>query len=165
MNQLAGTNVVVHHGLGSVALGAGHFVLHFLEMVIAMMVGMGVFLPVKGAFVSQGYTALLDRASPDYWAWMGAFMVIPMVLWMRFRGCGWRLGVEMAIGMLLPAVAVLLLCDVAHVTWLTPGAAHPAMLIGMLAAMIYRHEHYSSYSLKRWRACDLTYQTRNLKPV
>lgn len=40
--------------------------LHFLEMVIAMAVGMAIFAPVKTALVDQGYTTLLDRTSLDY---------------------------------------------------------------------------------------------------
>ena len=84
--------------LKGVASALGKFLLHFLEMAIAMGVGMAIFAPVKGALVSHGYTALLDTSSLHFLVWMNLFMVVPMVLWMRVRGCGWRHGAEMGIG-------------------------------------------------------------------
>ena len=58
------------------------FARHLLEMVLAMMVGMGVFglaLVVLGE--PPGYANLLVR-----YGLMGAFMAAPMVAWMRHRG-------------------------------------------------------------------------------
>src|SRR5436309_3358127 len=61
--------------LKNIPSAVGKFVLHFLEMVIAMGVGMAIFAPVKGAMVSQGYTALLDTSSLHFLVWMNLFMV------------------------------------------------------------------------------------------
>ena len=86
------------HGVGQsswtlmqTAAGAGRFVLHFAEMWIAMTVGMAIFVPVRLALAGQGYAALVDNASIEYEAWMGIFMTVPMVAWMRLRGHGWRM--------------------------------------------------------------------------
>jgi hypothetical protein len=59
------------------AAGAGYFVFHFAEMLVAMMLGMMFFVPFRLALTAQGYTALLDASSVDFQAWMGAFMAIP----------------------------------------------------------------------------------------
>jgi len=55
-------------------------------MVAAMMLGMMVFVPTRLSLTGQGYTALLDGSSIEFQAWMAAFMVAPMVVWMRVRG-------------------------------------------------------------------------------
>jgi hypothetical protein len=129
----------------------GRFLLHFAEMWIAMTLGMMILVPVKGIVVPMGYSALLDTTSIDYQAWMGVFMVVPMVAWMRVRGHGWRMGIEMAGAMLVPIAAVLALCALGvpdALPWLTTKATGPAMAIGMVAIMVYRHEHYThGYSL------------------
>ena len=102
-----------------------YFVFHFAEMLVAMMLGMMVFVPFRLALTAQGYTALLDASSVDFQAWMGAFMVVPMVVWMRVRGCGWRDGAEMGAAMLLPVAAIL---------GLWPGSVgHAAMALELRA--------------------------------
>jgi hypothetical protein len=82
---------------------------------------------------------------------MNLFMIVPMVLWMRLRGCTWREGAEMAAAMVVPPACVLLLCTVGLtdvVPWFTTGLTGPAMFGGMLAIMLYRREMYTSgYSL------------------
>ncbi len=133
----------------------GRFLLHFAEMWIAMMLGMAILVPVKLVLVAMGYTALLDTTSIDYQAWMGIFMAVPMVAWMRVRGHGWRMGTEMAGAMLVPIAAVLALCALGvpdTFPWLTTRATGPAMAIGMVAIMVYRREHYThGYSFGPWR--------------
>src|SRR5689334_1763604 len=114
----------------SLAAAAGRFALHFLEMAIAMGVGMAIFGPVKGALADQGYTALLDKTSLDYQFWMNVFMIVPMVLWMRARGHRWRHGVEMGGAMLIPTACIILLCragltDV--LPWFTTSLSGAAM--------------------------------------
>jgi hypothetical protein len=137
----------------TVMAASGRFLLHFLEMVIAMGVGMAVFGPVKNALVDQGYTALLDRTSIDYQFWMDLFMVLPMVLWMRARGHTWRHGIEMGGAMIIPTACVLLLCR-AGVTevlpWFTTSLTGIAMFAGMLAYMLYRRDMYISGYSFRW---------------
>jgi hypothetical protein len=142
------------------AAGTGRFLLHFLEMVIAMGVGMAIFGPVKTALVDQGYTALLDRTSFDYQLWMDLSMVVPMVLWMRARGHMWRHGIEMGGAMIIPTACVLLLCR-AGVTdvlpWFTTSLTGIAMFGGMLVYMLYRREMYSSGYSFGWHRARLAH--------
>ena len=77
---------------------------------------------------------------------MAAFMVAPMVTWMRVRGCSWRNGAEMSAAMLLPIAAVIVLRGLGRLDtlpWLS-DSEHTAMLVGMLVFMLYRREHYTS---------------------
>ena len=133
------------------AAAVGKFLLHFLEMAIAMGIGMAIFVPVKAALVGQGYIGLLERSSLDYQVWMNLFMVVPMVLWMRVRGHGWRHGAEMGAAMIVPTACVLALCSLGVTNvlpWFTTNLSGPAMFLGMLGIMVYRREMYASaYSL------------------
>jgi len=123
-------------------LGAGwRFARHLLEMVVAMMVGMGVFgLAVAALGEPPGYANLLVR----YGA-MGVFMAAPMVAWMRFRGHPWRDGGEMTAAMLVPMLAPVALVEA--VPGLSEGSlmvvSHVAMIAGMVALMAYRFERYT----------------------
>lgn len=139
--------------IGDAAGRAVRFVLHFAEMSIAMLLGMAVFGPVSLGLAAQGYTSMFDTMSIDTMAGMVVFMVAPVVLWMRARGWGWRDGAEMAIAMLVPWASVLALGYLAlpkALSWLfTSGCT--AMLLGMLAIMLYRRDRYTSgYSFFRW---------------
>jgi hypothetical protein len=117
------------------------FVLHYLEMVAAMVVGM---LVLGGAS-----SALLDL--PDGTAVMltdmAIAMTVPMVAWMRFRGHGWRPCNEMAASMLIPAAAMLGLLWAGLVT--DEGTLmmleHAVMLPAMLVAMLLRRDEYSGH--------------------
>src|SRR5438093_8251888 len=77
------------------ALSVGRFVLHFGEMVLAMYVGMLIYMPLEG-FIPVSLQGI----------GMALFMAWPMVVWMRIRGHGWRHGFEMALAMLVPWAAV-----------------------------------------------------------
>jgi hypothetical protein len=115
-----------------------HFMRHFVEMILVMMVGMAVLGGAAGAVydVSDRPALLLVV--------MALAMTIPMVAWMRFRGHGWRLCNEMAAAMLIPAVAALALLGSGQVTDSTAlGLEHAAMLPSMLAAMLLRSDEYS----------------------
>jgi uncharacterized membrane protein len=149
------TSVCVHQRSrrSAAVAGAGYFAFHLAEMSLAMMLGMAVFVPFRLILTAQGYAALLDASSIDFQAWMGAFMVVPMVMWMRVRGCSWRDGPEMSAAMLLPVAAILGLPGLGlsdALPWLA-NCEHTAMLVGMLAFMLYRRERYTGgYSLFRW---------------
>jgi hypothetical protein len=84
---------------------------------------------------------------------MAAFMVAPMVAWMRVRGSGWRDGAQMSAAMLVPVSAVLVLRGMSFsdaLPWLS-NSEHIAMLVGMLVFMRFRRERYTSgYSLFGW---------------
>jgi uncharacterized membrane protein len=152
---VAGANVAQPTRLSAATPGVGYFALHFAEMGVAMMLGMGLFMPVRLALTTLGYTALLDGSSIDFQAWMGAFMVAPMVMWMRVRGCGWRDGTEMGAAMLLPVAVVrvaIALGASAALPWLS-NSEHTAMFVGMLVLMLYRRDRYTiGYSFMRMNA-------------
>ena len=118
------------------------FARHLLEMVVAMMIGMGVFgLAVVGE--PPGYANLFVQ-----YALMGAFMAAPMVGWMRYRGHSWRDGGEMTAAMLVPMLAPVALVELGvAVPGLSEGSlmviSHVAMIGGMVALMVYRFERYA----------------------
>ena len=120
------------------------FTRHLLEMVVAMMAGMGVFglaLAVLGE--PPGYANLLVR-----YGVMGAFMAAPMVAWMRYRGHSWSDGGEMTAAMLVPMLAPVALVELGvAVPGLSEGTlmmlSHVAMIAGMVALMVYRFERYA----------------------
>lgn len=130
------------------ATGTGAFVRHYVEMVLAMAVGM----PIFGVlFVSPldpfGYRATL-QANPYVREFvMLVAMSIPMVGFMAYRRHTWPRTIEMVAGMALPALAVIGLTASSLVPILTVGTltvfSHLAMLLGMLAAMLYRRSEYS----------------------
>jgi len=111
------------------------FVLRFVEMSIAMFVGMMLFMAIPGVMQLPKALHLLGMA-------LG--MTLPMIGWMRLRGHGWRHGIEMSLGMLLPWAAVLALVALGAATavpWLEQ-AEGPAMFLGMLGVMLLRPGHY-----------------------
>jgi len=120
------------------------FARHLLEMVLAMMLGMGVFglaLAVMGE--PPGYANLLVR-----YGLMGAFMAAPMVAWMRYRGHSLRDGGEMTSAMVVPMLAPVALVELGvAVPGLSEGSlmvlSHVAMIGGMVALMIYRFDRYA----------------------
>jgi hypothetical protein len=120
----------------------GRLALHFGEMTLAMLAGMGVFHLAMG----EHGAATSATASAVHEAGMMVFMTVPMVAWMRLRGHGWRHGYEMAAGMLVPVAAIWVLLGLGlgeSVSWLRV-ADHPAMLLGMLGTMLLRREQYTA---------------------
>ena len=122
--------------LKATGLTAGRFVLHFVEMCIAMFVGMAIFMVIP---------RVMELPKPVHLLGMAVSMTVPMVGWMRICGHGWRHGIEMSIGMLLPWAVVLGLVALGAANvlpWLAQ-AADPAMFIGMLGVMLLRPGHYT----------------------
>jgi hypothetical protein len=119
------------------------FARHLFEMVLAMMVGMGVFgLALWALGEPPGYANLLVR-----YGLMGAFMAAPMVAWMRRRRHSWRDGGEMTAAMLVPMLAMVLPVQLGvAVPGLSEGSlmmlSHVAMIAGMGALMVYRWDRY-----------------------
>ena len=116
---------------------AGAFVRHYLEMVVAMAAGMMVYGLAFGR--GMAFTGYGDEAM------MAAFMTVPMVAWMRYRGHSWRQCAEMAVAMLVPMAAVVLaLAGRPGVSDRALGmGSHAAMLLGMLVLMIVRRSEYA----------------------
>lgn len=124
----------------------GRFLLHLLEMLLAMGAGMGLFHLLAGLIPPASPLAVVNERGTDlHVIVMNVFMVVPMVAWMIIRGHGWRHSIEMAVAMLAPIAFVTVLCRLGletYLPWLT-GASAPAMYLGMLAAMLYRRSHYT----------------------
>ena len=122
--------------------GVARFALHFAEMWIAMVAGMAAFHLAVGA---HDHGAAKDATWLAYELGMMVFMTLPMLAWMQVRGHSPRHGLEMAAGMLAPVVAIDLLLGLGAATvlpWLQQ-ADGPAMLLGMLAIMLLRVDHYA----------------------
>ena len=131
------------------AVSAGRFARHYLEMVLAMAVGMvayGVLL--RSPLDPTGYGAVLSAHPYVSECLMLVAMSIPMAAFMQYRNHGWRRTTEMLVGMVLPAVAVICLVAIAAVPAFTDSTlslwSHAAMLIGMLVAMLYRRGEYAA---------------------
>jgi hypothetical protein len=124
------------------------FVRHYIEMVVAMFLGMGV-LGVPAGWALGAVGSSWSELTPSLMLLGMAFtMTVPMVGWMRFRGHGWRASAEMAASMLLPtfaAIAALLAGVVENVDALLV-AEHIAMLVAMLVAMLLRLDEYTHHA-------------------
>jgi hypothetical protein len=163
--QAAGGNVHWRWTLPSES-GMGRFLLHFAEMCIAMEAGMLVFhaLPignplrawVDSSIAPQSYTVVSNIDLDVHLLGMWIFMTVPMVVWMRIRGHGWRHGANMAGAMLAPTVVCIGLCWLgldAILPWL-PASTMPAMLLAMLALMLQNRQHYTYAPLPAEHAPD-----------
>ena len=122
-------------------MSARKFAVHFLEMVVAMAVGMVVLHPVwtlvlDAAVLSNAYSGALIMATN---------MTAGMSAWMRFRGHGWRPIAEMGAAMYLPflvlfvPLALDLIDDGALMLW-----GHLLMLPAMAAVMLLRPHEYAA---------------------
>jgi hypothetical protein len=120
------------------------FVAHFVEMLVAMFVGMAAF----GLALGAGLGALgLDYSSAEHPSVgsveMAFTMSAGMALWMRIRRHAWRGILEMSAAMFAPLAFVLPLLSFDAIG---PDAAmmimHVAMLPLMLVVMLLRRDHY-----------------------
>jgi len=127
---------------------ASHFARHYVEMLVAMFLGMAVlgtpvFLALGAAGVSSA--ELHSDAPALMLLGMGITMTVPMVAWMRHRGHGWQASNEMAASMLIPTAGVIALLGAGLVDDVGTLLAieHVVMLPSMLVAMLLRREEYS----------------------
>lgn len=112
---------------------------HFLEMNIAMWVGMGL-----GAVIFGILFAVIGTSRDEMRLHHPAFMVLlmgfemtaAMVAWMRYRGHGWRGCAEMAAAMVVPTIP-LIACLQTHVLSIaaTNGLYMASMPVAMLGLM------------------------------
>jgi hypothetical protein len=124
--------------------GRWHFIRHYLEMVAAMFVGMFVFgAIVRGVLGLTDIDYTLDRYPEVMTLEMAATMALGMALWMRFRGHGWAVTLEMCLAMFVPAIVLFPLLWLGA---LTAGGLmmweHVLMLALMLLVMLRRRAEY-----------------------
>ena len=125
-----------------------HFIRHYVEMVVAMFLGMVVLgFPAGWAIGAMGidWNALTDDEPALMFLGMATTMTVPMVAWMMYRGHGRRANSEMAAAMFVPTFAVIGLLWAELLTDL--GALmvieHVAMLLAMVGAMLLRPAEYT----------------------
>jgi hypothetical protein len=125
-----------------------HFVRHYVEMLVAMFLGMVVLgMPALMSLSAAGVSSaeLRSDAPALLLLGMGVTMTVPMVAWMRHRGHGWRTSTEMAASMLIPSAGVIALLgaqlveDIGSLLMIE----HVVMLPSMLVAMLLRRDEYS----------------------
>src|SRR4051812_22048738 len=124
------------------------FARHYLEMVVAMVLGMVVLgVPAAALLGLFGVSPseLHDDAPALALLGMAVTMTVPMVGWMRYRGHGWRASNEMAASMFIPTFAVIGLLAAGTVSdfGAAMGLEHLAMLPAMLVAMLLRIDEYA----------------------
>ena len=123
--------------------GWAPFIRHYIEMVLAMAIGMVALMPLEmWAVQAAGAPHLLDHAGLMTLV-MATDMAIAMGAWMAYRRHGWRDITEMSAAMYLPFV-MFFPATLAGV--MTGGAmtiaGHALMLVAMLAVMLWRRDHY-----------------------
>ena len=121
--------------------GTKRFLFHYLEMVAAMVIGM----MALGA-VSDALLDLPDEPAVNV-VEMAIAMTLPMVAWMRYRGHGRRLCIEMTAAMVVPAAAALALLGTKLVEneMVLLTIEHTAMFVGMFLAMLIRRDEYTGH--------------------
>jgi flagellar biosynthetic protein FliP len=123
----------------SVGRAVWHFVRHYLEMVVAMFIGMF----ALGGLAGLVWPAMTTRADVGVMV-MATNMSIGMAAWMRFRGHSWRGIAEMSASMYLPFAVLLvpywagMAGEGVLMTW-----GHLLMLPAMALAMLLRAADYA----------------------
>lgn len=114
---------------------------HFVEMIIAMLVGMFALGPLWSIAV-PGLSAYPDLEALV----MATNMSIGMALWMRIRRHSWARIAEMSTAMYAPYLVMLV------PYWLAAVSGHAVMMAGhvlmipaMLAVMLWRRNDYSHH--------------------
>jgi hypothetical protein len=123
------------------------FIRHYVEMIIAMFLGMIVLgVPAEAALRALGTsTAELEVDAPAVVLLiMAVNMTIPMVAWMRRMGHGWQPCNEMAASMFLPTFLVIGMMAAGAADYVSAMMLeHVLMLPAMLIVMLLRREEYS----------------------
>jgi hypothetical protein len=120
------------------------FTLHYVEMIIAMFVGMFALGALESAV---GLSVSHDRSPELAYLIMAVNMSVGMAAWMRFRGHRWLPTLEMCAAMFIPIVPLypLLWLGVIDAGGLMLFA-HIAMFPLMLAAMLWRVDEYAGHT-------------------
>ena len=118
---------------------AASFTFHLAEMWFAMLLGMAVLTVAAIVLAAQSIPILSEPTSIGFQVWMGLFMVAPMAVWVRYRGCDWRACGEMSLAMLLSTGLVVAFGALSRreaERWVSSNQ-HMLMLLGMLVVILY----------------------------
>lgn len=150
MDQINITSVQTHgRQVLNYALKVGFFIWHYFEMMLAMGVGAYLFeLLVREMPASTSYALGLWPGTFLYISGISLSMMLVMIAWMIVRGHGWRHSVEMAIAMLVPVALVAVISIQRGNTALFDDSYCSAMCVGMLAAMLFRWDHFTRWSFR-----------------
>lgn len=119
----------------------GRFALHYLEMIIAMFVGMFALAPLWSL---AGVDLSYDRDPELAYLLMAFNMSVGMAVLMRFRGHVWPSTLEMCAAMFLPAIPLFPLLWLGAIDGTgVMAVGHVAMFPLMLAAMFHRVDEYA----------------------
>lgn len=119
---------------------------HFLELQVPMGLGalicylLGLLIPASSSLAKVYHPGTYLFAMGDV-----LYLALPVVVWMVFRGHGWRHSLEMVLAMSLPVAAIMVLGQwIAndYLTWLII-AGYPVMSLGMLIYMLYRRDYFT----------------------
>jgi hypothetical protein len=128
-----------------------NFIRHYVEMLIAMVLGMVVLGGAAAALlavIGTDVDAWRDDAPELLLLGMALTMSVPMVAWMRHRGHGWAPAWEMTASMFIPSFAAIALLWAGTIedTHALLMIQHVAMLPAMLAAMLLRVGEYTGHA-------------------
>ncbi len=124
-----------------------HFLRHYAEMVVVMLLGMAVLGMPLGAALDAIVAGATEEPAVMLLG-MGLTMTVPMVAWMRLKhGHGWRASNEMAASMIVPT----LLAIAAHAAGVASLdtillAEHVVMLAAMYGVMLLRPSEYAGHA-------------------
>jgi hypothetical protein len=115
---------------------------HYVEMVIAMFVGM---IVLGGLRTVLGLSVPFEEQPGPAYTLMAIDMSIGMAAWMRYRGHGWAETLEMCAAMFVPlAMLPLVWADaLGAMTFMT--LAHVVMLVAMLAVLLRRRAEHAHH--------------------
>jgi len=125
---------------------AGRLLLHFLELQIPMGIGALVcYLVVRLISGAASFSMAYQPGTFLFAVGDVFFLTVPVIVWMIFRGHGWRHSLGIAVAMIVPVAAIMVLGPLTaydYLTWLLT-AGYPAMCIGMLVYMLYNRDHFT----------------------
>jgi len=120
---------------------------HFVEMIVAMAVGMFVGVAIFLTVVGMTFDEALVQLPTWTLIVVAISMAAPMIAWMRHRGHGWRDCSEMGAAMVIPVVPFLCLVWFGVTESAQCGAYCALSVAAMLTLMLYRRSHYASHVL------------------
>jgi hypothetical protein len=120
------------------------FARHYLEMLVAMMLGMMILGPIETALLDPlGWQSVRDSAEVSALV-MATNMTVAMVAWMCFRQQSWAATTLMAASMYLPFVVLFPLLWLGALSADGMLAGGPLLMLpAMAAALLLRREEYT----------------------